>query len=94
MFQPYKGTQLWDYCVKNNLISNNSNGGTFYEGTKLKIKDSDKLNRLYKWWPYLARYNIPIELTEILIDIHLSDDINERLQNYRWEEGKKLLYGF
>lgn len=94
MFQPYRGTQLWEYCKNKNLINPNSNGGTFYEGSVLNIPNVEQINSLYKWWPYLVKYNIPMELIKILIDIPLSPAIQKRLQDYRWEDGRKLLYGF
>jgi len=92
VFQPYKGTVIWDYCYKKGLIDAETNGGTFYGGTKLKIKDAEKINRLFSWWPYLVKYKVPMDLVKIMLDIPLSEDICERLQQYKWTANKKTFF--
>lgn len=92
IFQPFKGTAIWDYCYKNGYIDENSNGGTYYNGTKLKIKDADKINNLFHWWNYAVQYKLPLDFIKILIDVPLSDDIKMKLQDYKWETNRKLFY--
>lgn len=92
VFQPYKGTVIWDYCYEKGLIDENVNGGTFYEGTKMKIKDSEKINRLFSWWPYFVKYKVPMDLVHIILDIPLSDEIKNRLQQYKWNTNKKIFF--
>lgn len=92
IFQPYRGTELWEYCIKEGLITENTICGTFFENTSLNIQNSNKINSLYHWWPYAVRYNMPIDLVKILIDINISPDIQDKLQKYKWEWGSRNFF--
>jgi radical SAM superfamily enzyme YgiQ (UPF0313 family) len=50
VFQPFPKTDLWKETLKLGLITEKTQAGNFYEGTKLKIRDAKKINRLNKWW--------------------------------------------
>jgi radical SAM superfamily enzyme YgiQ (UPF0313 family) len=93
VFQPFPKTDLWKDCLSKGLIDENTQAVNFYEGTQLKIKDAEKLNRLYKWWYFLVKYQLPIELVEILIELPLTNKQEDYLQKLRWNIAKKELYG-
>lgn len=93
IFQPFPRTDLWKYCIDKGLIDEDTQARAFYEHTPLRIPDADKINRLQKWWFFAIKYQWPVELVRILLDTPLSEDQEMRIQNYRWEVGKKLLYG-
>jgi len=92
VFQPYRGTALWDYCLKKGLVDPDVKMGTFYSGSKLKIKDAKKIDSLYHWWPYAVRYQMPIDLVKILIEIEIPPDVQDKLQRYKWEFGKREFF--
>jgi len=48
VFQPFPKTDLWKESVEKGLITEDAQAVNFYEGTQLKIKDAEKINRLYK----------------------------------------------
>lgn len=93
IFQPFPRTDLWQFCLDKGLIEPETQARAFYEHTPLKIDDADKINSLHKWWFFAVKYKWPIELVKILLDINLSTEQEKRLQDYRWEIAKNLLYG-
>ena len=93
IFQPFPKTDLWKYCLDKGLITEEMQVKTFYSNTQLKIENSEKIDRLHKWWFFAAKYQLPIELIKILIEIPIDVEQLEKLQNYRWELAKNLLYG-
>jgi radical SAM superfamily enzyme YgiQ (UPF0313 family) len=93
IFQPFPRTDLWKYCLDKGLITEETQAQAFYEHTPLNIPDADKINRLHKWWFFAIKYQWPIELVKILLDTPLSKEQEERIQNYRWDVAKELLYG-
>lgn len=93
IFQPFPRTDLWKYCLDKGLITEETQAQAFYEHTPLNIPDADKINRLHKWWFFAIKYQWPIELVKILLDTPLSKEQEQRIQEYRWEVAKNLLYG-
>jgi anaerobic magnesium-protoporphyrin IX monomethyl ester cyclase len=93
IFQPFPRTDLWKYCIDKGLITEETQSRAFYEHTPLNLEDADKINRLHKWWFFAIRYQFPIELIRILLDTPLDDKQEKRMQDYRWEVAKGLLYG-
>lgn len=93
IFQPFPRTDLWKYCLDKGLITEETQAQAFYEHTPLNIPDADKINRLHKWWFFAIKYQWPIELVKILLDTPLSKEQEEKIQNYRWDVAKNLLYG-
>lgn len=53
IYSPYKGTELYEFCVKNNLIKS-EDYGSYYTSTYLKNPNlTDKeIIKLRKWFPY------------------------------------------
>ncbi len=92
IFQPYYGTDLWQYCLDNELIEISTKTKAFFEGTVLNIKDAEKINRLHKWWFFVIKYQFPIEFVRLLLEIPLDEEMKTKLQDYRWDLGKDLLY--
>lgn len=93
IFQPFPGTEMWQYCVDKELINTGTQSANFYEGTQLNIKDAEKINRLHKWWFFIVKHQLPKELIKILIDLPLTDEQKNEMQNFRWNIAKELLYG-
>lgn len=92
IFQPFPKTDLWKETLKKGLITEQTQSINFFEKTALNIKDAEKINRLHKWWFYIVKYQIPIELVDILIELPLTEALSSRIQNIRWDIAKKLLY--
>ena len=93
IFQPLPKTDLWKYCLDKGLITEEMQVKTFYSNTQLKIENAEKIDRLHKWWFFAVKYQLPIELIKILIEIPIADEQLEKLQNYRRDLAKNLLYG-
>jgi radical SAM superfamily enzyme YgiQ (UPF0313 family) len=93
IFQPFPKTDLWKETLNLGLITEKTQAGNFYEGTKLKIRDAKKINRLNKWWFFIVKYQLPMEIVNILIDLPLNPKQEKYLQDLRWNIAKELLYG-
>jgi radical SAM superfamily enzyme YgiQ (UPF0313 family) len=93
VFQPFPKTDLWKESLKLGLITKKTQAVNFYEGTQLKIKDAEKINRLYKWWFFITKYQLPMELVNILIELPLTPQQDKTIQDIRWNIAKGLLYG-
>ncbi len=83
--------QIFQYAALR-LVDPDVKMGTFYSGSKLKIKDAKKIDSLYHWWPYAVRYQMPIDLVKILIEIEIPPDVQDKLQRYKWEFGKREFF--
>lgn len=93
IFQPFPKTDLWQYCLDNNLIDYDTQAKTFYSGTQLNIASPEKIDRLHKWWFFAVKYQLPIELVRLLLEIPIPEEQMTKLQEYRWDVAKDLLYG-
>lgn len=93
VFQPFPKTDLWKESLEKGLITEQTEAVNFYEGTQLKIKDAEKINKLYKWWFFIIKHQVSMEFVEILLNMPLSKEQEQYLQNLRWETAKGLLYG-
>jgi anaerobic magnesium-protoporphyrin IX monomethyl ester cyclase len=93
VFQPFPKTDLWRECLEKGLITEQTQAVNFYEGTQLNIKDAEKINRLYKWWFFIVKHQLPIELVKILIELPLTAEQERYMQDLRWNIAKGLLYG-
>ena len=93
IFQPFPKTKIWEQCMERGLIDENTESNNFYESSVLKIENIEKIDRLHKWWYFAIKYQMPIELVEILLEQPLTEDVKEKIQNYRWETTAKIIYG-
>jgi len=93
VFQPFPKTDLWKESLEMGLITEDTQAVNFYEGTQLNIKDAEKINRLYKWWFFIVKYQLPMELVNILIELPLTVQQEKAIQDIRWNTAKGLLYG-
>jgi hypothetical protein len=93
IFQPFPKTELHTYCVEQGLLQDGVECGTFYEGSPLKIKDKERIERLHKWWHLAAKHKIPIDAVRAILDIPLVSEQAKIMQDIRWKEGAKTLYG-
>jgi len=65
----------------------------FYEDTCLDLPDKDRIQRLQKWWYFIVKYQLPMELVHILLDIPLTQEVDSKIQELRWQSAAKSLYG-
>lgn len=93
IFQPFPKTDLWKHCVQEGLIDRDTECMNFYDDTVLAIPDSEKINRLHKWWFFLVKHQIPMDVIQVLFELPLTQEQKSKLQNFRWEVAAKLLYG-
>jgi radical SAM superfamily enzyme YgiQ (UPF0313 family) len=93
IFQPFGKTDIWFDCVKKGLIDEDTQSVNFYEGTQLRIADAEKINRLHKWWFFIVKHQLPMELVKILLELPLTDAQKDAIQKFRWNEARYLLYG-
>ena len=93
IFQPFPRTDLWQYCIDNRIINNKTDTGDFFKHTVLDIPDAKKIDKLQKWWFFAVKYQIPIEVIKILIELPYTEEQLQKLQDIRWDIGKKILYG-
>ena len=93
IFQPFPGTEMWQYCLDKKLITTDTQSVNFYDNTQLDIENPEKINRLHKWWFFIVKHQLPMELVKILIDLPLTKEQRDQMQNFRWNIAKELLYG-
>jgi len=93
IFQPFPKTELWQYCIDNGLIDEKSECGTFYDSSPLKIENKMEINNLHKWWHLAVKHKIPIGAVRELIKIPIVPEQAKVMQDIRWKEGAKVLYG-
>lgn len=93
IFQPFPKTDLWKVSLERGLITEDTQAVRFHEGTQLKIPDAEKINRLYRWWYFIVKHRLPMELVKILIELPLSREQENTIQSLRWDIAKGLLYG-
>lgn len=93
IFQPFPKTDLGKYCVQKGLIDEDTECINFYDDTVLAIPNAEKINRLHKWWFFLAKHQIPMNLVHILLELPLTREQKWKLQNLRWQIAAKILYG-
>jgi anaerobic magnesium-protoporphyrin IX monomethyl ester cyclase len=93
VFQPFPKTDLWKESLELGLITEDTQAVNFYEGTQLKIRDAEKINRLYKWWYFIVKHQLPMELVNILIELPLMAQHEKAMQDLRWDIAKDVLYG-
>lgn len=93
IFQPFPKTDSWKDCVQKGLIDESTECMNFHDDTVLTIPDAEKINRLQKWWFFVVKHQIPMDLVHILLELPLTQEQKSKLQNLRWEIAAKLLYG-
>jgi anaerobic magnesium-protoporphyrin IX monomethyl ester cyclase len=92
IFQPFPKTDIWHYCLEKGLIVKGTECMNFYDDTRLKIKDAEKINALHKWWYFIVKYGIPVDVVKILIELPLTDERKTAIQDLRWKEAARLMY--
>lgn len=95
IFQPYPNTRLAEYCIKNGFIDGsieNSIAESFFDESRIKIDNKEKIRRLQKWWYFIIKYNFSKALTDILLEVDFDDAIGNELQKLRFEFSKRYLY--
>lgn len=93
IYQPLPKTDLGEYCIKQRLITTETECANFYDSTPLAIPHRAKIDRLHKWWFFIVRHQLPPPVVDVLLDMPLRDEQAEKLQQYRWQEASALLYG-
>ena len=97
IFQPYPRTKLAELCESGGFIEKgsclNACAESFFDESRLNIPDRDRIARLQKWWYFIVRYNLPMELVRILLDIPLPEDPADAMLALRFEMSKAHFYG-
>jgi anaerobic magnesium-protoporphyrin IX monomethyl ester cyclase len=92
IFQPFPSTDMYKYCQEKGLLENEC--GTFYETSPLCIPNKEEIARLHKWWHMAVKYKIPIPaIRDGLLKIPILPEQAKIMQDIRWQEGAKELYG-
>lgn len=76
LLQAYPGTVIADYVVKRGIVKSMEElipmvDATFFDETSLPIRDSQKVERLHKYWSAVVRWQWLYPLVRVLIHIDL-----------------------
>lgn len=96
IFQPYPRTSLARYCLERGLISDNNLdhcAESFFDESRMDIPDKEKISRLQKWWYFIVRYNLPLAMVKILLEVPMGKDIEQQLLELRFVMSKQQFYG-
>ncbi len=96
IFQPYPNTRLAAYCIKNGFLEEDikdSIAESFFDESRLKIENKEKIKRLQKWWFFIVHYNLSDRLIDTLLKIDIDSAISQSLHNLRYKFSKNYLYG-
>jgi radical SAM superfamily enzyme YgiQ (UPF0313 family) len=93
IYQPFPKTDLWNYCMQKGFIKADAECKGFFEGTCLDLPDKDKIIRLQKWWYFITKHKIPMELVYILLNLPLTPEDKSKIQKLRWKIAAESLYG-
>ena len=93
ILQPFYGTDIWKVCKKKGYIQEGVDVKRFYEGTPLDIPNKKEIENLHKWWYFAVKYKLPVDFLRILLSQDLSEEVKEKIQDYRWELTAKEIYG-
>lgn len=96
LFQPYESTELADYCRQHGYLdedhfSSDRHGG-FFGDSPLRLADGEKLARLQKWWYFIVHHGLPMEMVEILLELPLTREQQEKLVQLRFAMSRKHYY--
>ena len=80
VYQPYGKTDLAEYCVKKGFISTNYVAQGQYDRSQFNFPDSEVIYRLSKWWWFFIVHKIDIEFIKTIIQLPLTDDQMNMLQ--------------
>jgi radical SAM superfamily enzyme YgiQ (UPF0313 family) len=94
VYQPYGKTDLAEYCVNQGFIKSDYIAQGQYDRSQFDFADSEKIYRLSKWWWFFVVYKVDMDLVKTIIELPLTDEQLNMLQNMRLEKSKKLLYNF
>ena len=78
ILQPFPGTPIYERCSDLGLLGSDQ-CLTFREGTILKLRDSDKINNLIRWWDLLVRSKVPMEWVKLMLDMDIDADVSRRM---------------
>ncbi|MDP3052550.1 MAG: cobalamin-dependent protein [bacterium] len=93
IYQPLPGTELWSYCIKKGLIDGNVQPTNFQDKTVLKIKDTEKINRLARYWYWAIKKEWSVEFLKEQLNNPIPDEVLKEMTQTRWATSKKELYG-
>ena len=96
IYQPYPGTKLGDFCFEKGLIEGEkleSCSDSFYDGSNLDIPDKDKIQRLQKWWHWVVKHKVDLDFVKILLEVPMDKPTRDMLQELKFEDARKNLYG-
>lgn len=96
IFQPYPNTKLADYCLKHGFIEGSEKDNvaeSFFDESRIKIDNKEKIKRLQKWWFFMVKYNFSEKLIDVILKIEINDALSRSLQDLRYKLSRQYLYG-
>ena len=92
---PFKNTDIWQHCIDAGLIDEDTDAMTFYDSTPLKFDEVTRrrIDAISKWWYYAVKWGMSRAAIMDLIDIPLADEQRILIQQARWAEAARVLYG-
>ena len=95
IFQPYPNTELAEYCFKNGFLEasmKDSIAESFFDESRLKIDNKNKIKKLQKWWFFIVHYNLSDRLIDVILNIDINNAVSQSLLDLRYKFSKKYLY--
>lgn len=94
IFQPYPNTRLSKYCQTHGFIESNGNlcADSFFDSSRLRIDNTEKIRRLQKWWYFIIHYNLSDNDVDQILKIDFNDTIGDALLNLRYAFSRNYLY--
>lgn len=95
IFQPFPKTDAWKRCLETGLIDEETECKKFTDDTVLDFPEPTRgrINRLAKWWYLAHKWNLDRSVVLELIDLPLAEEQKELMQQARWKEAARVLYG-
>lgn len=94
VYQPYRKTDLAEYCVTKGFISTDYVPQGQYDRSQFVFPDSEKIYRLSKLWWFFVAHRIDMDFVRTLLEIPMTDDQLSMIQDIRLQKSKMLLYNF
>ena len=92
---PFKNTDIWKLCKEMSLVTDDTDLLNFYDNTQLAFDEATRrrIDAISKWWYYAVKWGMSRAAIMDLIDIPLADEQRILIQQARWAEAAKVLYG-
>ena len=94
IFQPYPGTELFNYTLENDLFNGdiNSFDGSFFNSSVLNLKEKNRIENLQKLFSFTVSFPILKPLTKQLIKLPSNRTFNFIHDKWKTHCFSKKLY--